>query len=336
MMSIFILPICMWWIYYLTRLYNHMHDPEFLEMPWVYLWLSAYNMGWCYTLSHFFILQDIDQIIVSFIYFPLVSLIFASLYFVQEISFLWLIKSRLTVPLKLTFAVLTALYLSVVIIHFSEISYQTLYRINIILIFISTIGAGACLLHTFLKQVDIPILYIGIAHLIWYGIFTCLSALATAIFAFNALLGLMGYVAEIETPLQVTAYMVNVVAIFSMMILTGPDTLIYRSIYPFRRWQYYKLLKAKQYILANLEIKTLGLPQELELSQNLDLQVDQTLITILDYYLYLPEDNPLIKQLTNIENTQTQSEGLIFAITSLKLPRQSSIVTESVKSKVIN
>lgn len=327
-MSIFILAISIWWIYYLTRLYNHMHDPEFLKMPWVYLWFSAYNIGWCYTLLHFFVLSELDQITISFIQFPLVSLIFASLYFFQEISFLWLIKRRVTLAISVTISVLAILYLSIVIIHFLDFPYETLYRVNVLLIYMSTIVAGTCLLHTFLKQVSMPRQYIRIAHLIWYGIFSCLSACATAILGLNALLGLLGYVTDIETPLQMIAYSINAVAMLAMMVLTGPDTLIYKSIYPYRRWQYYRLLKIKQYILANLEIETLALPQELELSQSLDTQLDQTIITILDYYLYLPEDTPLLKQLMTIENSQAESDAIIFAITGLKLPEQSSIVTE--------
>ncbi len=88
MMSIFVLPIIIWWTYYLFRLYNHAHDEQFLKMPWLYLWAAAYNTGWCYTLIHFFVLENLDTSFFGFVEFPLASFLCASLYFLQIISVL--------------------------------------------------------------------------------------------------------------------------------------------------------------------------------------------------------------------------------------------------------
>lgn len=34
------------------KLWEHAHDPEFLQMPWLHLWTSTYSFGWVLFLSN--------------------------------------------------------------------------------------------------------------------------------------------------------------------------------------------------------------------------------------------------------------------------------------------
>lgn len=319
-MIIFVLPIIIWWIYYLVRLFNHAHDDEFLKMPWLYLWAAAYNTGWCYTLSHFFVLERLEVTLFGFSRFPLASLICASLYFLQNVSFLWVVKRHFTKLLILTLVILGMMYGVVLVAHISPLAYTTRYRYDVILIFISSSIAGLTLFFTLRKEIRFPSTHIGFAHIFWLTIFWLLSAIGLALIALNAVLGLAGDKVAVETPLQGIGYMCNALAMATMMIVTGHDTLLYRSIYPFRLWQYHKLLKLKDFILQHLEIEPIIAPDTAN-TVSIEIAVHETLIAILDYYPYLLNNEALQLNLRTIEANAHDLESMLFKITRLKLPQ---------------
>lgn len=319
-MNLFIVPIIMWWTYYVVRLFNHARDEQFLKMPWMYLWLAGYNVAWCYTLNHFWVLERLESSIFSFTQFPIASLLFVSVYLIQLTSFLWMVQRAFTQLLRVVFLVLVTIYAIAVGAHLTQLPYVTLYRIDIILIYISTLMGGFTLLYILRKQIRFPASHIEFAHLCWFSMFCILSSIGLGLITLNAVAGLPDNLTVVETPLQAIGYSLNALAMASLMILTGPDTWLYRSIYPYRLWQYHKLLQMKDFILHHIEIDPIITHSSSEKPLNIEIAIHETMVTVLDYYPYLLGNDVLRNNLATIEANSQDLETMLFKITRLRLP----------------
>jgi len=106
----------------------------------------------------------------------------------------------------------------------------------------------------------------------------------------------------------------------TMMIVTGQDTVLYRSIYPYRLWQHYKIRKLKGFILTHIEIEPITALSQAVKTTSLEIAIHETLITILDYYPYLQDNDDLLQSIRKIEATSQDPEAMLFKLTRLKLP----------------
>ncbi len=220
----------------------------------------------------------------------------------------------------LTLMILGILYGIIFVIHLRGLSYTNLYQYNVILIFIGCSLAGITLSLMLRKSVQFPTSHIEFAHLCWLTIFWLLASISLSLIALNAVLGLIHNEVVIETPLQQIGYLLNALAMACMMIVTGPDTLLYRSVYPYRLWQYHKLLRLKDFILQHIEIEPITIVTDITGSTGIEVMIHDTLVTILDYYPYILDYESFRLALEQIEGNTQDMETMLFKMTRLKLP----------------
>lgn len=286
-------------------------------MPWLFLWISAYILGWFYFLNHFFILDYLDNTVLISTNFPLVSIIFVSLIVAYMVGSLQVLEIHFSKRFVFTRIVITLIYISALINHFRIQPYVELYWQNSIVVYVIILIASISLYGTTWKYRQYPKDNLELAHMIWYGIYATFFGIANLLIAINGARGLLGFIIIPENSLQYVAYTCNLIGMVAINIMVLPDDILFHTLYPIRIWQYQRLRTLGMKIHHDIKHKKNIFPIS-DSENDLDTQIHQTLISILDDYPYLDKDHDLRNQLWQIEQSSADFEELLWQILRIK------------------
>ncbi|MEO1643567.1 MAG: hypothetical protein AAFR67_00155 [Chloroflexota bacterium] len=321
-MTLFLFVIILWWVNFTIRITRHARDDQFWHMPWSFLWMSAYLLGWLFMFSHVEIVSRVDLLVG--IDFSLGHFIHLTLVYVYIASSLFVITDRRTLTFKLSIGLLTLTYLIGYSLLFITTDYLTLgWRIAIINYALMLIGHVCANIdyrrrHRFLSN------SLEIAHGIWYVLFSTCLGMGYFVLAVNSLLGLSG----MNQPVLASfAYALIAWGFLFLIVMVQPDERLMRTLYPVRYWQHRRLQQLKAYILSHLDPERQPLAIE-DMCLDLDGRIQETLITILDYYLFLDKDDACRQALWVIESRKLSldemSWEMLFMTYKPEMPTLSS------------
>ncbi|MEO1288304.1 MAG: hypothetical protein AAFV93_11090 [Chloroflexota bacterium] len=312
-MLLYLSVVIIWWLNFTIRLLNHARDEQFWKMPWRYLWISTYLLGWIFLLSHHTIVSFIDLTVLVNPSFPIMQFIHTTVVFLYIAISLYVINDTSSYNFRLSFIGIIIIYALGISLQLNTTSYQSLgWQLDVLNYSLLIIGSinGATV---YWKQYRLPTNSIEIAHALWYLLFVTFLGIGYLIFSINALLGLTEFFGGFKPELQRIAYTLVAWSIIFLMIMVQPDDVLIHTIYPLRQWQYQRLKKLKRYILSHLNEKRQPLAFQDE-HLNLDGRIYETMVTILDYYLFLEEEDIYRHQLTNIEAQRLPSDDMTWAL----------------------
>lgn len=310
---IFLVAIIICWCNYTIRIINHSRDRVFWKMPWSFLWASAYILGWFYTLNHYFILDYLDNVILSSLNFPITGLVFVSLIVVYTVSSLHVLKDKFNTSFTTAKGIIGLIYVISALNHFREQDYMMLYWQNSITVYVIILVASFSLYSTSWKHPQYPADNLELAHTTWYSIFAMFFGIANLLIAINGVRGILGYIDTPEITLQYVAYACNLIGMFAINIMVLPDDILFRTIYPVRVWQCRRLRALSRHIRQHIKDKKYFIPHN-DNEKLLDTRTHQILIDILDDYPYLEKDIPLRDRLWQIEQSTKNREELLWQI----------------------
>lgn len=298
---LFLFIIVLWWINFTIRITQHARDDQFWYMPWSFLWMSAYLLGWLFMFSHSDIVARFDHVLLSNIDFPLGHFLHLTFVFVYIASSLVVITDRSTLNFRRSIDLLTLTYLIGYGLHFITNDYLMLgWQVAIVNYTFMVIGY-VCANIDYRRRHRFPSNSLEIAHGIWYALFSTCFGVGYFGLAVNGFLGLSGVFGGYQPSLTSFAYASIVFGIIFLIIMVQPDERLMRTLYPVRFWQYQRLQRLKVYILSHLDPERQPLAIE-DIYLDLDGHIHETIITILDYYLFLDDDDDCKQHLWEIES----------------------------------
>lgn len=277
-------------------------------MPWLFLWLSAYNLGWVYFLNHYFVLDYLDLYVLSHVDYPIVSWIMVSLVFTYLISGLFVIGKLNRIAIICVLC-LVGIYIIALINLSRDHPYTTIYWRNTTYIYSAMFIASVSIASIVHKKRQYPRNNIELAHMLWYLTYALFFGTANGLMSINGMLGLNGYIDTPENTLQIIAYFCSMLSMLAMGVMVQPDDILYRTIYPIRLWQLHRLQRLRNAI--HLKVKTKTEMSKVITTGNLDTRIHDAVVTILDYYPYLDDDNALRNCPSDIEASAINLEDIV-------------------------
>ena len=241
------------WLYYLPRLYQHAHDPQFLKNPWLTLWLGAYLTGINYMFNSYYILTELEHAWFPNTHIPLANICRIILFL--SVSFMYLInlqqtsdQSHLWVPmLSLAVAAGVAIGLQFLI---QDNTYLRNYWLGTLSVILGAVPATIVLNNS--AQLPKEMNDIRLAHFIWHILYQSLLSLGALMSFIAAIYGLASNLTDPYSLWQVLAYGFSALAMITLAIVTLPDNLLIKTLYPVHLIRYRRIKRISDDVAREL------------------------------------------------------------------------------------
>ncbi|MGB7337506.1 MAG: hypothetical protein WBC91_01335 [Phototrophicaceae bacterium] len=307
-----------YWILYFIALKQHSSETIFWKMPHIYLWITAYLMGLVYIANHFFFLQYFDNVLFANSRYPVFMYLYVTLHFIYMGGGLLVLgnetKSRsITILCWLVFIV----YFATLVNTNHNDDYINAYLINTILLYLMSVFSYFALVEINKRKKVIIANTLEATHGFWYVLFSFFWGLSYFINAVNSLSLLINPLNISDYQGNMLAYLLSGISITCVGIMMMKDKYLYYTSYLIRIWQKWKLKKLCLILLK----KTKGVVEARNidhLMDSIDDDLHTLIILILDYYPFLPDDDPLKPMLEKVEAEGKGSDNIIWKIIQMQ------------------
>lgn len=322
---IHLIVVIIWLVYYSLRLLQHSHNPVFLKMPWLILWIIGYVFGWCYILNNYSAQVYLQYSLLPLTDFPMT--IIAKLAVFSLVDYMFFYTMRFYSPYNKAWyreaILITSLSTSCIIISFlwtQSQPFHILFWIGDILLFMNGMLALFMLLQVsqrFKNQIIPTIEYI---HFIWFAGCVIFASIGLVCSTISAIDGLMTQRLSVRDNWLELGYIAYIFALICMAGLTSPDEFLYWTGYPLRLLRIRKLNKLYFYILSSVPISERYPISAYRIGQHTEYAMYERVISIFDIYPFLDSSDDLFQQLKRVENQYDSYLDCAEALMRLEIP----------------